>query len=500
MTPTPPADPAPPPQSLPRVLGPWLAAAIVVGTVIGTGVFKKGRNVAESVPEFGLAVSVWVLVGVLALLGSFALAEVAVRLPRAGGNYVFLREAYGRPFAFLWGWVDLGINRTASIAALAAMFTESLHVALQQAYRTPDEVIGFWPRQLVTVALIAGCAVVNIRGTLVGAGLQLFLTVLKVGSIVGLAVLPFLILAFSPNTTPQPTTAHMTPAWPSDWGAVNWAGYGAAVVAVLWAYHGWQNIGPMAEEVKNPQRNLPLALIAGVLVLITLYVSANAAYYSAIPRDEMKDLKDTTVATEFCLRLIGPVGGMVASLIVMTSAFGALNGNVLVGPRLLYAMGDDGMAPRWLTRLHPTYRTPAVATLLLAGWSCLMVVCLGAVLRWHPRLFESNELDPAGLPKLKSPFDILTDYVIFGAVIFETLAVAAVFVLRVTMRDQTATLPYRCPGYPVVPAVYVLFMAAVLVNMVAGGQRTEALIGLGYIGVGLLVYFLVYGRRRTTQT
>jgi amino acid transporter len=469
------------PQSLPRVLGPWLAAAIVVGTVIGTGVFKKGRNVAEHVPEFGLAVSVWVVVGVLALLGSFALAEVAVRLPRAGGNYVFLREAYGRPFAFLWGWVDLGINRTASIAALAAMFTESLHVALQQAYRTPDEVIAFWPRQLITVALIAGCAVVNIRGTLVGARLQLFLTVLKVGSIIGLAVLPFMIALFSPNTTPQPTTAHMTPAWPSDWTQVNWAGYGAAVVAVLWAYHGWQNIGPMAEEVKNPHRNLPIALIAGVVALIALYVSANAAYYSAIPRDEMKELKDTTVATEFCLRLIGPVGGMIASLIVMTSAFGALNGNVLVGPRLLYAMGDDGMAPRWLTALHAVYRTPVVATLILAGWSCLMVVAVSL------------------LNLGKSTFDALTDYVIFGAVIFETLAVASVFVFRVKRRQETAALPYRCPGYPVVPAVYVLFMAAVLANMIVGEQWRESLIGLGYIGIGLLVYFLVYGRGRTSR-
>jgi amino acid transporter len=465
------------PQSLPRVLGPWLAAAIVVGTVIGSGVFKKGQKVAETVPEFGLAVSVWVLGGVLALLGSFALAEVAVRLPRAGGNYVFLREAYGRPFAFLWGWVDLGINRTASIAALAAMFTESLHVALQQVYHTPDEVISFWPRQLITMTLIAVCAVVNIRGTLVGAGLQLFLTVLKVGSIIGLAVLPFLVLAFSPNTVPQPTTAHMTPVWPSDWAGINWAGYGAAVVAVLWAYHGWQNIGPMAEEVKNPQRNLPLALIAGVLALIVLYVWANVAYYSAIPRNEMKDLKDTPVATEFCLRLLGPVGAMIASLIVMTSTFGALNGNVLVGPRLLYAMGDDGMAPRWLTRLHPRYRTPAVATLMLASWSCLMILVVSL------------------LNLGKSTFDTLTDYVIFGAVIFETLAVAAVFVFRVKRRHETAALPYRCPGYPVVPAVYVLIMAAVLANMIFGAQWLESLVGLGYIAIGVGVYALVYGRQ-----
>lgn len=466
--------------SLPRVLGPWLAGAIVVGTVIGTGVFKKGRNVAENVPEFGLAMSVWVLGGVLALLGSFALAEVAVRLPRAGGNFVYLREAYGRPFGFLWGWVDLGINRTASIAALAAMFTESLHNFFQQVYHTADDVIAFWPRQLITVTLIAGCAVVNVRGTLFGAGLQLFLTVLKVGSLIGLAVLPFLVVAFSPSST-QPTTAHMTPVWPADWTQVNLAGYGAAVVAVLWAYHGWQNIGPMAEEVKNPHRNLPLALIGGVLALIALYVSANAAYYSAIPRDEMMMLGNIPVSTEFCLRLLGPVGGMLASLIVMTSTFGALNGNVLVGPRLLYAMGDDRMAPRWLTALHPKYRTPAVATLLLAGWSCLMVVVVSL------------------LDLGKSTFDTLTDYVIFGAAVFETLAVASVFVFRVKMREQTPTLPYRCIGYPVVPAVYVLLMGLVLANMVFGQQWRESLVGIGYIAVGVAVYFTFVSRPRSPR-
>jgi amino acid transporter len=191
----------------------------------------------------------------------------------------------------------------------------------------------------------------------------------------------------------------------------------------------------------------------------------------------MKDLKDTPVATEFCLRLLGPVGAMIASLIVMTSTFGALNGNVLVGPRLLYAMGDDGMAPRWLTRLHPRYRTPAVATLMLASWSCLMILVVSL------------------LNLGKSTFDTLTDYVIFGAVIFETLAVAAVFVFRVKRRHETAALPYRCPGYPVVPAVYVLIMAAVLANMIFGAQWLESLVGLGYIAIGVGVYALVYGRQ-----
>src|SRR3954467_10145161 len=158
----------PPTQpGLHRVLGPWMATAVVVGTVIGSGVFKKGRNVAENVPEFGLAMGVWVLVGLLALLGALAIAEVAVLFPRAGGNFIFLREAYGRLWGFLWGWVEFWIIRSASIAALAAMFAESFHDVLKQVLHPGQtvEVLGFWPRQLLTAVVIAVLAAVNARGT-----------------------------------------------------------------------------------------------------------------------------------------------------------------------------------------------------------------------------------------------------------------------------------------------------------------------------------------------
>src|SRR5688572_638750 len=184
-----------PQHTLPRVLGPWIATAIVVGTVIGSGVFKKGRNVADNVPEFGLAMSVWVLGGLLALLGALALAEVAVLFPRAGGNYVFLREGYGRGAGFLWGWVEFWIIRSASIAALATIFTASFHDVLRQTLY-PDqkvEVLTFWPRQLLTVLVIVALATVNARGTRLGGGLQLFITILKVGSILFIIALPFAV-------------------------------------------------------------------------------------------------------------------------------------------------------------------------------------------------------------------------------------------------------------------------------------------------------------------
>jgi amino acid transporter len=438
--------------------------------------------------------SVWVLGGVLALLGALALAEVAVLFPRAGGNYVFLREGYGRMAGFLWGWVEFWIIRSASIAALATMFTESFHDVLKQTlHGGPSvhavEVLPFWPRQFLTALVIAALAAVNSRGTRLGGGLQVVVTTVKVGSILLIIALPFAVLAAVSEPTYPPTVAYLSPAWPASLEGVNPGLYGAALVGVLWAYHGWMNIAPMAEEVIRPNRNIPLALLGGVFLLIALYCGANLAYYLVIPRDQMKELKDTTVATEFCLRLLGPVGGVLASAIVMTSVFGSLNGNLLVGPRVLFAMGKDGLAPRVLQRLHPRFDTPAVATAVLAGWSCTLVLGLGALLQTDLPLFDTSQIGPDGKPIKKSPFDVVTDFAMFGAVAFETLAVASIFVFRRRIPPTPENRPYRCWGYPVVPAVYVLIMAVVFVNMfVTPEQRGEAAIGLGFIGSGAALY------------
>lgn len=479
-----------------RVLGPWMATAIVVGTVIGSGVFKKARNVADLVPEFGLAMGVWVLVGLLALFGALAIAEVAVLFPRAGGNYVFLKEAYGRMAGFLWGWVEFWIIRAASIAALATMFTESLHDVLKHAMHADGTVLDFWPRQLLTAAVIAVLAFVNARGTRIGGILQLVITTVKVTSLLFIATLPFIVWAVMNPPKHPPLIEHLKPTWPADWSLVKWSAIGTAMVGVLWAYHGWMNIGMMAGEVKDPQRNIPRALGLGVFILIALYCSANIAYYLVIPRAEIAGVsKDTTVATEFCLRLLGPVGVMIASAIIMISVFGALNGNLLAGPRLLYAMGQDGLAPSRLQELHPRWGTPAFATLVLTVWSCLLVLCVGAMTQYRVPVLPLGfmELD-VNLPAGKSPFDVVTDFAMFGATTFESLAVASVFVFRFKMPD--AERPYRCFGYPLLPAIYLVMMSAVVANMfVTPEQRSEAMIGLGFIGLGAAVYLLVMRKR-----
>jgi amino acid transporter len=474
-----------------RALGPVLATALVVGTVIGSGVFKKPQSVSANVPFFGLAALCWVLGGVLVLLGALTYAEITVLYPRAGGNYVFLREAYGRLAGFLWGWVEFWIIRTASIAALATIFTESLHdVLCNPSFQSAlgisarAQVLGVWAQKGLTVTVILALALVNIRGIKWGGVLQFVITTVKVGSLLAIIALPFVVygLARPGSTAPAPDPERLRPWWPNGWAEVPLAGMGTAFLGVLWAYHGWMNLGWVAEEVRQPQRNIPVSLLLGVVIIIALYLGANLAYYLIIPQTEMGALPKTmTVATEFSLRLLGPLGAAAASAAVMCSVFGALNGNLMVGPRLLYAMGEDGLVPRRLHAVHPRYRTPALAILVMAAWSCLLVVGVAA-------LTDVGVLNPK-----KSHFDILTDYAMFGAVIFETMAVVSIFVFRWKRPD--AERSYRCWGYPVVPALYVLLPAFVLGSTFVN-EPLEAASGVAFILLGVVTYFAL-GLRQT---
>jgi amino acid transporter len=466
-----------PSNQLPRILGYVTATAIVVGCVIGSGVFKKAAAIARDVPESGEALLAWVVVGVLALLGALALAEVAVIVGKAGGNYPILRDAYGRWAGFLFGWVEFWIIRSASIAALATVFTDSLHDVLRHAHPSgPDiEVLSTTARMLMTATVIAVLGFVNARGTRLGGNVQVVITTVKVLSLLAIALLPYIVLGLTASPEAKPNVDRLKPLWPAE--GVDLVKFGSALVAVFWAYHGWMNFAPIAEEVKNPHRNIPLAALTGVGIIILLYVSVNLAYYLTIPSANIAKLgAGETVAGEFAYRVLGPIGLLLASVAIMTSVFGALNGNLLVGPRLLYAMGQDGLAPKGLSRLHSRFQTPATAEAVLTGWSIALVVACYF------------------LPDVKDPFDRMTDFAMFGALSFETSAVASIFVYRRRYPKDQVALPYRCPLYPVLPAVYVLCLAAVLVNMF-NKQQTEALTGVAFVLVGAIVYIL-FGRRR----
>jgi amino acid transporter len=297
---------------------------------------------------------------------------------------------------------------------------------------------------------------------------------------------------------------NLRPVWPAldqlTPGALSQ--FGAALVGVLWAYHGWMNITPVAEEVRNPQRNLPIALLAGAGMVTVLYVGVNVSYALVIPQQQMAqmhehppqdraediqvDSADTSVAIGFSRRLFGPAGVALAAAAVMISVFGGLNGNLLAGPRILFAMGEDGLAPRPLGVVHPRYHTPARAILALALWSVLLVLAAALLKQFPiPTLTIADTSLNLNPPANKPLFDILTDLAMFGAVLFETLAVSSIFVLR--YRLPHVERPYRCWGYPFVPAVYVAILAAVAFQMFLN-HRAEALAGVGFIALGATLY------------
>ncbi len=399
--------------------------------------------------------------------------------PRAGGNYVFLREGYGRLAGFLWGWVDFWIIRAASIAALATIFSDSLHDVIREARQlgATVDVLSFWQRQCLTIGVISVLALVNMRGVRWGGGLQLLITVVKVASLLAILILPFALWGeISAASAP-----------PAERPLFSWGNLGTAFLGVLWSYHGWMNVAPAAGEIKNPQRNIPVAFLAGVGIVVFLYLGANLAYHLVIPRHEMAELQNTTVVAEFARRLVGPIGTVLASAAVMCSVFGALNGNLLVGPRVLFAMGDDGLAPRGLSVIHPAYRTPLLAIAVMALWSNILVLAAAALIQFPLPVFEIGayliDLNP---PKDKPLFDMLTDFAMFGAVIFETLAVTTIFVFRKRWPDMPRA--YRCWGYPLVPLVYLILPMYILTNMFSR-QTTEAIAGLGFIALGAAVYF-----------
>ena len=488
----------PSPASLPRVLGPWLAGAILVGCVIGTGVFKKAHAVSQVLPESGPAIATWVVVGLLTLCGALALSEVASLFPLAGGNYVFLREAYGRAMGFMWAWAEFWFVRCASIAALAVVFAESFHDVVKLAYGDSQPILGFWTLQLIACSVIVALGLLAARGTKLGARFQMVVSTVKIGSLIALMCLPVIVLAFVLDTPVQPDFARFQPVWPTiddKFSLPTFLGaFATGMVAVMWPYNGWTNVAPIAGEIRNPQRNIPIAFVGGVSVLILIYVLVNISYYLVIPASDMATLKNTPVASEVCRRLFGPMGLLIASAAIMLSIFGALGGNMLVGPRGVFALSRDGLAPSALGRVHSRYETPHVATVAMTVCSCAFVVAVSLYTQLPASSVE------AGTPPGKAPFDVITDFIVFGAAAFETLAVGTIFLFRRTHPPDRVKLPFRCPGYPVVPALFIVCMLGVLGNMlITPAQRMEALAGVVFIAIGAGICAVLYAKRKPTQ-
>jgi APA family basic amino acid/polyamine antiporter len=455
--------------------------AIVVGNVIGSGIFLKPGGVAQQLDSVSLILLVWLVGGVLSLLGALTLAELAAMLPRAGGLYVFLREAYGPAVAFLWGWTDFFIVRPASIGALAVAFVDNVPIggALPPVGHT-----------VAVIALIASLAGVNVAGVIWGGRVQDLTTVLKAGFLIVIAVLPFALVRFE--------FAYLSPVVPASLPADFATRFGIAMLAVMWAYNGWHSVANVAEEIREPQRNLPVSLCAGVGILIVLYMTVNLAYHVVLPVEEMARHGEQA-AVAVADRLMGSTGARLIGVVILVSTFGALNCNLLVYPRIYFAMARDGIFFRRLARVHPRYHTPAgaiIAQTVLASAAVLLARLEVHVLvaGWFRDL---GWVKPAAYDAFAkaSVFDLLTNLVIFGASIFYTLAVASVIVLR--RRRPDLERPYRTYGYPWVPAAFVVSYIWFLWR-IFDGERAGALVGIAMILTGLPAY-AVWRARRSTE-
>ncbi|MDR3637911.1 MAG: amino acid permease [Isosphaeraceae bacterium] len=479
--------------TLPRVLGPVTALCVIVGSVIGSGIFIVPARVAHEVPSIGGIATVWVVGGLFTLAGALTLAELGAMLPRAGGPYVYLREAYGPLFGFLFGWTEFLVIRAGSVATLAAAF--ALYFA--QLAPAPAWLGGELWRMAAAVAAIATVAVVNVIGTRVGGALQVAGTTLKVGALGVMIVLPFLL--------GQADSARLTPVRPGSLNLGMLQGMMVAMVAVLWAYDGWVNSTALAEEVRNPERNMPLSLILGALILIAIYVTMTMVYHMVLTLPEIQSAatekgSSKVVAAEFCGTLLGPAGITAISLVVMGSTFISLNGNAMSGPRAYFAMARDGLFPQRLCEIHPRFQTPANAVIAQSAWASLLTVTATALIV-APAPGASSGL-PAPLlaawTKLNQTplYDVLYEYVIFGGTLFYMLTVLSVFVLRVKRPNYVR--PYRTWGYPVTPALYIMASLLLMGNMLVHAPF-GSLAGLLLIALGLPVYWLYIHKKPVAE-
>ena len=456
-----------------RALGPGMAIAMVVGNVIGSGIFLKPSEAAVGAGSFGLIISAWIVGGVLCLLGALCFAELAVMLPHAGGLYIYLREAYGRPVAFLFGWTEFVFGRPASIGALAAGTTGQ--IALLAGW---TEGAGLWRGMAIMLGLILVMATLNVLGVLWGGAMQGATTLVKAGFLLLLALLPLWVMSQGePGLQLQNLQSVRPPA-----EATFSAQFAVALLAVMWAYNGWHGITPVAEEVRDPQRNILLALFGGIGILIFLYVSVNIAYHGVLSMDEVAEAGITLpqVMSQKLLNPISPTWARASIWIVsaaaMCSMLGAMNSNLLNGPRVSFAMGRDDVFFRPLGNIHPRFRTPATAIVVQSLMSGVLILVVGLLVEWLPRLQGKNI------------FGILTDFVVFSGSIFYMLAVGAVIVLR--RRDPDRPRPFRTPGYPFVPVLYLLAYTWFLYYVFIG-KPDEATVGVGLVLLGAPV-FLAY--------
>ena len=428
---------------LPRRLGFWSAVAVLVGSTIGGGIFRTPAVIAERVPAPLPMFSVWVLGGLLALCGALTYAELAALFPRSGGVYVYIREGFGRLPAFLFGWTELVLIRASALGAIATPFAEYL---LRSIGRDPALPENAGLVHYVAAAAIAVTAALNYYGVRWSALVLNLTTGAKYGALLVLVLLAFLV--------GHGDWTHFTAAA----GPVAPGLFGLALVSVLWAYDGWGDLSFVGGEVRDPERNLPRALVVGTAGIIAIYLLVNAAYLYLLPLGQMA--RSPLVAADAAQAVLGRIGVGAVTVVVMLATFSTLVGSILTAPRIFFAMADDGLFFRAIATVHPRYQTPSAA-IVLTG-------CLGI-----------------GFVLMRT-FEQLADQFVVAIFPFYALAAAAVFVLR--RRRPDLPRPVRVLGYPVVPLLFVLASLLILGNALWAHPRETGFAFL-IIGLGVPAYY-----------
>ncbi len=428
-----------------RGLGPWAAASIVVGTIIGTGVFLKTAVMAQLGGSAGWVLAAWGVAGVLSLAGAMTYAELGAMFPTAGGEYIYLRKGYGPFMGYLFGWNRFWIATPGSIAAYAV----GSAIFLGRVFPIGDV-------RPIAIGLIVVFTAVNCMNVRSGGALQTVLTILKVLMIGGL-ILGALI-------APR-----------GDWGYVTsssgpfpgLSAFGAMVLAALWAYDGWNNLPMVAGEVRDPQRNLPRAIVGGSLAVFAIYALVNLGYFHALPfADIVTSSSDAhpdapAIAAKVATQFLGDTTQILLAIAMAICALSAMNGSMLTGARVPYAMAKDGLAPARLARLSPGARVPATAVIVQGVLSCIIA--------------------------LSGKFDQITDAVVFASWLFYALNAGSVLLLR--FREPERARPFRVPGFPVVPVVFVALAVLLLVNTFYTAP-VISLFGVGSTALGGVVYLV----------
>lgn len=461
-----------PETSLVRGLGLIAAISVNVANVIGTGVFLKARVMTCNVGTPSVALTVWLVAGLLSLAGALTYAELLAMMPRAAGEYGIMRDAYGRPWGFIYGWTQFAIARSASAAALAVGFAIFLNDLLGGSLKHDyfslhlfgDYDIPFGRLQLIALAAITITVVINCAAVRFSGGVATVLTSIKVLLLIGVGLGAFFYGNGDWSHLSQANIGGACERVAITTGG--FAGFAAAMLGALWAYDGWNNITFLAGEVKQPERNLPLGLIISMFLVMGLYLLVNLSYYHVLSPTEIANVAaSSSTAAEVVRRLLGAVAVTLMAAAMMTSSFGALHASILATSRVPYAMARDRLFFEGLSKVSPRTHVPIRSLVVLGIWS--------------------------GVLTLSGSYDTLTDSAIFALTLFYAFVAGSVFIFRRRLPD--ARRPYRTWGYPVVPILFLVVTGWLILTTIWNTPKQSA-IGLGLILVGLPVY-LIWSRR-----